>query len=112
RAVAVGGLATGFIVENAGDGWTAAVEAAPHGLTGVFLGAGDEGYAVGQYGLTYRRDAAGWQEEDNELALSEDLHATWIDPSGDVWAVGGRISNVLSDGILLHKGEPVATGGI
>lgn len=112
RVAAVGGLATGFIVENDGAGFSPAVEAAPYGLTGVFLAEPDHGYAVGQYGLTYRRDAEGWREEDNELARSEDLHAVWIDPSGGVWAVGGRISNVLTHGVVLHKGAPVATGGL
>jgi hypothetical protein len=112
RAAAVGGFGTGYIVENAGDGWTTALAPATYGLTGIFLGDGDNGFAVGQYGLMYRRDAAGWQEEDNELALSEDLHAAWIDPSGGAWAVGGQISSALVNGILLHKGDPVATGGI
>lgn len=107
RFAAVGGLVSGVIVENESGDWKT-VHEATYGLTGIFLGPGDTGYAVGQYGSVYARDVGGWHEEDTSLSLRVDLHSVWMDPSGGVWAVGGRTSSFpLTDGILLHKGESV-----
>jgi hypothetical protein len=114
RFTAVGGLVTGFIVENDGTGWTNALpQDALYGLTGVCLGAGDSGWAVGQYGTMYARDADGWHEADHGLSFQGDLHGVWLDPSGGVWAAGGRTASYpLTDGVLIHKGDPVAEGGL
>lgn len=113
RFAAVGGLAGGFIVENDGSGWTDALPGgALYGLTGVCLGAGDEGHAVGQYGSVYSRDSSGWHEEDHGLDFKGDLHAVWLDPKGGVWASGGQTSSFpLTEGLLIHRGDPVAEGG-
>lgn len=101
RFVAVGGLAGGFIVENDGTGWSRALETT-YGLAGVALDE-DSGFAVGQYGLVYKRDEQGWGEVPTELIIDQDLHAVWIDPTGGVWAVGGHtISPPLSEGLLIH----------
>jgi hypothetical protein len=114
RYAAVGGLATGVIIENDGSGWKSALPGdAQYGLTGVVLGADDTGYAVGQYMSLYARDGAGWHEEDIGLSVMLDLHGVWLDPSGGAWAVGGQTASFpLTDGILIHKGDVVASGGI
>lgn len=113
RFVAVGGLVSGVIVENDGSGFRAALDPATFGLTGVFMGPGDTGYAVGQYGSVYLRDQKGWHEEDTKLSIRHDLHAVWMDPGGGVWAVGGQVSSFpLTEGLLIHKGDAVATGGL
>ncbi len=113
RFAAVGGLATGVIVENDGSGWKQSGDATPSGLTGVVLGSGDSGFAVGQYCTVYERNASGWHEDDIGLTLEQDLHGVWIDPAGGVWAAGGHTSSIpLTEGLLLHKGKAVAIGGI
>jgi hypothetical protein len=113
RYVAVGGQVSGVILEDAGDGWKTVLGSTDQGLTGVWLRDDDTGYAVGQYGSVYARDAEGWHEEDHGLALRADLHAVWIDPGGGVWAVGGQTaSQPLTDGVLIHLGETLAGGGI
>lgn len=113
RYTAVGGLVSGFIVEDDGSGWKDALPGgALYGLTGVHLGEGDVGWAVGQYGSVYSRDASGWHEEDHGLHFKGDLHAVWLDPSGGVWAAGGQTSSFpLTEGLLVHRGDPVAEGG-
>jgi hypothetical protein len=112
RFAAVGGQVAGVILENDGTAWKNVFQAT-YGLTGVALGKGDDGYAVGAYGSVYSRDATGWHEEDTKLSIQLDLHCTWIDPSGGVWAVGGRTGAFpLIQGLMLHKGEPVASGGL
>jgi hypothetical protein len=111
--VAVGGLASGIIFENCGSGWTDVTpDPAPNGLAGVCI-AGSEGYAVGQYGAVYVRDASGWKEDPNSLLIDQNLHGVWIDPSGGVWAVGGQtFSPPLTDGVMIHLGERVPPGGV
>jgi len=114
RYVAVGGLATGIIVENEGSGWAAAPgDAAPYGVTGVSLAADDRGVAVGQYGSVYLRDADGWHAEETGFSIQEDLHGALWDSAGEIWAVGGRTASYpLVEGVLLHKGQPIMGGGI
>ena len=113
RYAAVGGLASGIIVENDGSGWAAAPgEPAPYGLTGVVLDAADGGYAVGQYGSVHGRTAEGWAEVDTTLSIQRDLHGVWMAPSGVVWAVGGQTASFpLVDGVLIRLGEDVTPDG-
>jgi hypothetical protein len=114
RYAAVGGFGNGIIVEDEGGGWTIRTpQPAPNGLSGVVLGAGDAGYAVGQYGGIYARDAAGWHEEVVGSPVEKDLHSVWLDPEGGVWAAGGQTASFpLIDGVVLHKGAPIAKGGL
>lgn len=112
RFAAAGGQASGFVLENDGSGWKKVLDAT-YGLTGVALGPNDTGYAVGAYASVYARDRSGWHEEDTGVAFQHDLHGVWIDPSGGVWAVGGRTASFpLVDGLMLHKGDAVAAGGL
>ncbi|HZO16814.1 MAG TPA: hypothetical protein VFB62_26235 [Polyangiaceae bacterium] len=111
RYAAVGGLASGFILENDGSGWALASDS-PNGMTGVCLAADDTGYAVGVFGTVYAREAGAWHSVDHGLSVQEDLHGVWLDPAGGVWAVGGRIGTDKTDGILIHKGEKVVEGGL
>jgi hypothetical protein len=112
RYVAVGGLASGAIVENDGSGWHDA-GTPPFGMTGVVLGAGDVGCAVGQYGGVFLRDDAGWVEEDTKLDVQQDLHGVWLDASGALWAVGGQTASLpLVDGVMIHKGEAISAEGL
>ncbi len=112
RYAAVGGLSSGIVVENEGDGWhDVTPDPALPGLSGVVLGDADTGFAVGAYGTVLARDGAGWHTEETDLAVDENLHAVWIDPTGGVWAVGGRTASFpLARGVLLHRGETIVTG--
>ncbi|MBL8912824.1 MAG: vanadium-dependent haloperoxidase [Archangium sp.] len=59
-------------------------------------------WASGESGSIFHRTQGAWANVNHGLPLSvESLHATWVDPKGRVWAVGG---NVLSD---LTKGAVV-----
>lgn len=113
---AVGGLASGFIVEHDGSGWTnvTPTDVPPMGLSGVSLGPDGTGVAVGLFGAVYVRDDAGWQLADlDEAGTRQNLHGTWIDDEGGFWLAGGQtLSPPFSDGILLHYGGSVPTGGI
>lgn len=113
RYAAVGGLANGIIVENEGGEWhNVTLDPAMPSLSGVCLGSGDSGFAVGSYGGVYARDASGWQMVDTGLDLDQNLHAVWLDPAGGVWAAGGQtFSPPLVDGVLIHRGEEIPTGG-
>lgn len=113
RYVAVGGAATGIIVENSGDGWVNVTpDPPPTGLAGVVLGEGGSGIAVGTFGTVYSRSAdAGWVEVNLPFNIGSSLHGSWIDETGGVWIVGGQVYTLpLSDGILLHWGAPIPHG--
>lgn len=115
RYAAVGGLASGIIVEREGDAWrNVTPDPAPMGLSGVTLGPGGTGVAVGFFGAVYvRDDADGWQPgELGDASTRENLHGTFIDDEGGYWLAGGQtLSPPYSDGILLHYGALVPTGG-
>jgi hypothetical protein len=107
RYVAVGGTASGIIVEYEDGVWTNATpDPAPPGLSGVVLGDDGFGIAVGTFGAIYSRSAdAGWAEEQLDFSIPLSLHGTWIDDTGGVWAVGGQVfSPPFDDGLLLHRG--------
>jgi len=106
RFVTVGGAFDGVLYENAGSGWVSALPAGGMLLTGVAVSE-DDGFAVGQFGTILRRGDASWAA-DGEPSTQENLHATWIDPSGGAWAVGGQFDTVPTQaGVLLHKGDPL-----
>lgn len=105
RFGAVGGFGTGKILENDGSGWRDASPPGAPAFTGIWM-AGGRGYAVGQQGAVYVRDAKGWAPVETGLVLDETLHSIWIDPVGGVWAVGGQVLTLpLIDGVVLYRGE-------
>ncbi len=110
RFTAVGGLGNGIIVEDEGSGWhNVTPDNALAGLSGVVLGAGDTGFAVGNYGQILARDSNGWHAEETTLDVVQNLHAVWLDPDGGAWAVGGQtFSFPLTDGVLIHRGGPIS----
>lgn len=113
RYAAVGGSSSGFIVEHDGVEWTNATpDPGPMGLSGVTLGSGGLGLAVGLFGTVYVRDESGWQAEDlDDAATRQNLHGSWIDDQGGLWVAGGQtLVPPFTDGILLHRGTPVPTG--
>jgi hypothetical protein len=114
RYAAVGGSASGFIVEHDGTQWVDVTPAsAPMGLSGVTLGEGGLGVAVGLFGTVYVRDASGWQPEDLGFPLRQNLHGSWIDQEGGLWVAGGQtFAPPLTEGILMHRGAAVPTGGL
>jgi hypothetical protein len=114
RWAAVGGLASGIIVEHDGTGWTDVTpDPAPQGLAGVTLGANGYGIAVGTFGTVLSRNNDGWATEDVGFPISRNLHGSWIDPDGGVWAVGGdTLSPPFIDGIMIHRGRSVPGGDL
>ena len=111
RTLLVGGDSQGVLLD-APAGSTSFTARAPDGATllqGVAT-SGDAGWAVGQGCRVFQRAGATWREVEVPLALSaQSLHAAWLDPSGDLWSVGGDVlSNDLSNGVIAHFGKPVA----
>lgn len=111
---AVGGFGDGLILEDAGQGWQDRTpEPAPKRLFGVWQSK-TMAYAVGANGTILGRTPGGWREEVVEPIVTFDLHATWIDPAGGAWAVGGDlVSTPMTDGLVLYKGAalPAAEWG-
>lgn len=111
---AVGGLATGIIVEHDGTSWNNVTpEPAPMGLSGVTLGADGTGIAVGGFGTVYTRADAGWSPEELGFTVGANLHGSWIDGDGGMWAVGGQtFSPPYTEGVLIHRGAAISGEGL
>lgn len=110
---AVGGYSTGTLVESIGGGAFADVtpDLSPQ-LNGVYAAGDGTVVAVGGLGSVYWRGASGWTADPREPATVQDLHATWIDPDGGVWAVGGHlVGRPLDQGVVLYDG-PAAPAGM
>lgn len=114
RTAAVGGLATGIIVELDGGQWNNVTpEPPPAGLAGVTLAPGGLGIAVGTYGEVYTRSDAGWVREELGFTIADNLHGSWIDERGGLWAVGGQTFSLpYSNGLLIHRGPPISSEGL
>lgn len=113
RYAAVGGSASGLVVEHDGTQWSNVTpDPAPMGLSGVTLGPGGLGVAVGLFGVVYVRDPDGWHPEDlADASTRQNLHGTWIDDDGGLWVAGGQtLAPPFRDGVLLHRGAPAPKG--
>jgi len=113
RYAAVGGMVSGFIVEFDEKWRDVTPDPAPAGLSGVALDDDEGGIAVGLYGAVFERSAQGWREVDVGFSLDENLHGVWLDDAGGVWAVGGQtLSEPLTDGLLIHRGDSISSEGL
>ena len=69
--------------------------------------------AVGTFGALYTRSDAGWALEDLGFTVGQNFHGSWIDDRGGLWAVGGQtFSPPYNEGLLIHRGAPVASEGL
>ena len=61
--------------------------------------------AVGARGSVWHRDASAWFADPHAQPTFQDLHSTWVDPDGGVWAAGGHFASVpLIQGTLVYLG--------
>jgi hypothetical protein len=108
-ALAVGGFATGLVVEAAG---TTVRDVTPPGakqLNGVWVERDGTVIAVGVEGTVMERRGSVWRAPSGLPATLDDYHAVYVDPEGGVWAVGGfLVVEPQKNGMLLHYGEPIA----
>lgn len=102
---AVGGLGNAEVIHW--DGATWANESPPFApeFNGVFVRDGHI-TAVGRTGTVWDKVEGGeWLEDPRGRANFLDLHATWLDPEGGVWAVGGSIATKpLTRGTVVYGG--------
>lgn len=108
RALVVGGLSSGVILEIPHDGAPSDVTpAATPLMQGVSMRDG-HAFASGAMGAVLSRET-GWSPVDTAITLDiASLHATWIDPDGGVWSVGGDVlTAALDHGAILHRGAHV-----
>jgi hypothetical protein len=91
---AVGGYASGEIIELHDGQWKKATPGKMLMLNGVFLQADGSGSAVGANGNIWRRSTAGvWSDTGagDVTEAFEDYHGVWMDSAGGLWAVGGQL---------------------
>ncbi len=112
--LAVGGVESGHIVHAEGKSLH---DDTPSGVVpqfnGVWLEPGGDAVAAGIGGAVWKRSAGEWAELDAPPKLLADLHSTYVDPDGGVWAVGGFIlTEPLHDGVLMHYGPSIGQGAL
>jgi hypothetical protein len=107
RVVIVGGAGEGVVLEAVGD---KLVDRTPEGaplLQGACVDDKGTAWAVGMSGSIYRAKLNRFRAIDTgiDMAATHSLHATWADPEGGVWAVGGDVlTPALESGVGLHLG--------
>jgi hypothetical protein len=112
RFVAVGGIASGLVFENAGNGWERVDDGSLPGLSGVHMTSTNLGFAVGRFGAFAERRDGTWTELRGP-DTNETLHAVWADPRGGAWVVGGQLDvPPLSRGVLAHYGVDAPKGRV
>jgi hypothetical protein len=106
RFVAAGGNFDGVLFETTdGATWKSVLPQGGPVLTGI-IASEDAAYAVGSAGTILKRGGDGAWGVDGDRQTNQNLHATWIDTDGGVWAVGGQFDTPpMRAGVLLHKGE-------
>jgi len=104
-AYAVGGFSTASIVRYDGSAWVDDTPAMAPQFNGVYVRSATDAVAVGNQGIIWHRDAAGWTEDSRHEPIFYDFHAAWADDQGGLWAVGGHLSgNPLNDGMVYYMG--------
>jgi hypothetical protein len=104
QVVMVGGSGNGLAVQVSAGRLHDITPPGSSLLQGVSVSAAGAVWAVGLGGNIYNRDAAGgeWYETLTETPV-QSLHAVWVDPTGDVWTVGGNVLvDDLDGGVALH----------
>ncbi len=110
--VAVGGGSNGVLVEGVDGVFTDRTPELAPLIQGISVRPDGTAWASGQRAQMFRRQNGTWSEVDHGLffeTMIQSLHATWVDPTGGVWAVGGSVlSTDLDNGVLIHLGSEVA----
>ncbi len=104
--VAVGGNASGILLEGQGTTWRQVeLDGAPR-LAGVHVPPSGVGLAVGAQGSVYVRHEGTWRAVARPPRTELEFHAVWVEPgTGAVWAVGGQTqASPLTDGIVYRFG--------
>lgn len=110
HVLAVGGTASGLLLEGRGTTLGDRTPPSTPLLQGAWIDDRDQSWAVGVGGTVLRGGAHGFEVQDTGLdfAANDSLHSVWVDPSGGVWAVGGDVLTAnLARGLALHGGAPV-----
>jgi len=110
HVAAVGGGASGLLLDGRAGSLVDRTPASTPLLQGVWIDDRDQVWAVGVGGTVLRSSSSGYQPQDTGLDFSanESLHSVWVDPTGGVWAVGGDVLTPnLAHGLALHGGAPV-----
>lgn len=109
---AVGGFNDAVILEMQGGTF---VDQAPDGtpqMNGVYVPDKGDAVAVGNYASVARRIDGVWTLQPYSLPTVRDLHGTWVDPDGGIWAVGGNLSSDLTDGIIAYVGSATVSTAV
>lgn len=104
RVVAVGGFASGTILESESGAFSDVTPPSCPQMSGVHVGANGEALAAGILGSIMTRGESGWELVDHGLPVNDDFHSTFIDDEGGYWAVGGVLIDPPIEGMMVYRG--------
>jgi hypothetical protein len=108
EVLAVGGYGNAAVARYA-DGVWSDDSPPPQKIAREFIGVsvrdGVGAVACGVQGSIWWRTDKGWASGGESQTL-HNFHACWIDPDGDIWAVGGDLSG-FTEGVLAYSGDVV-----
>ncbi len=106
RCVSAGtNISNGVLYEHDGSSWISRVPTADGPVWRGVAANAEQLYVVGMVGAVMRYARGSWVADPHGLS-TEALHAAWVDPEGNLYAVGGKFDRAFTtDGVLLYKGE-------
>jgi hypothetical protein len=108
--LAVGGVAGGVLLAWDGAAWRDETPRGTPQMTGVWAQDATLAYAAGFNGHIYRRRDGEWADLRATTGTYQSFHAIWVDETGGLWAVGGRLAaDPPTGGMLIHYGPPLST---
>lgn len=110
RALIVGAGDGGIVLETDTDGLVDRTPQAAPLLQGACVAGDGSAWVTGLGGSIYHEQDGQLRAFDPgvDFDATQSLHATWLDPGGGFWAVGGHVlTPELDAGIAIHGGSPI-----
>jgi hypothetical protein len=109
-AVAVGGFASGSILEASNGDFEDVTPPSCPQMSGVHVTDDGEALAAGLFGSIMAQTDTGFELVDHGLSINDDFHSIFVDDEGGYWAVGGLLIDPPINGMMVYRGTRELAG--